>query len=186
MAADAFVREGRPDDAGAIAEIQTEAWRRVYGAALPAEVLDELTGAAAAERFAAHWRGSMDNPPTARHRLLVAVQPEDAADGRTGRVTGFASVGPAGDDDRWPRTDAEIYAFHVAPDRTRQGHGSRLVNAVADTLRDDAFTTAFIWVPDSDTVTARFLGSAGWSPDGARRELDMGAAFTMSRLHTAL
>lgn len=182
MAADAFVREGRPDDAGAIAGIQTAAWRCVYGTSVPAEVLDELTGDAAADRFAAHWRASMERPPTARHRLLVAVQPGDGE----ARVAGFASIGPAGDDDRWPRTDAELYAFHVAPGETRNGHGSRLVNAVADTLRDDSFTTVFVWVPDTDTVTARFLGSAGWSPDGARREIDMGAALTMSRLHTGL
>lgn len=186
VAADAFVREGRPDDAGAVARIQTRAWRHLYERALPAEVLDELTGEAAERRFAVHWRASMERPPTGRHRLLVAVQPAGDGGERAAEIAGFASIGPAGDDDRWPRTDAEVYEFHVAPDRTRQGHGSRLVNAVADTLRDDLFSTAFIWVPDDDTVTAAFLESAGWRPDGARRELDMGATLTMSRLHTAL
>ena len=186
MAADAFVREGRPDDAGAVARVQTRAWRRMYERDLPAPVLEELTGDAAERRFAEHWRESMERPPTGRHRLLVAVQPSGDGGDRTGEVAGFASIGPAGDDDRWPRTDAEVYELHVAPGHAREGHGSRLVNAVADTLRDDLFGTAFIWVPDSDTVTTGFLESAGWRPDGARRELDMGATITMSRLHTAL
>lgn len=187
MAADAFVREGRPDDAGDIAAIQLRAWRELYGPALPAEARGELDSTEAAARFAGHWRESMEAPPTVRHRLLVAVQPEDAAHGdRTAEIAGFAALGPAGDDDRWPRTDAEVYELHVAPGHARQGHGSRLLNAVADTLRDDAFTTAYIWVPDSDTVTAKFLESAGWRRDGAHREIDMGTPIAMSRLHTAL
>ena len=178
---DAFVREGRPEDSGAIAGIQVDAWRRLYGELLPADVLAELTGGEARERFAAHWRESVERPPTSRHRLLIAVQPDAAA-----QVAGFAAVGPSGDDDRWPRTDAEVYELHVAAGHARQGHGSRLINAVADTLRDDAFTTAYVWVPDGDEVTATFLESAGWRRDGARREIDMGATITMSRLHTAL
>lgn len=182
MAADAFVREGRPDDAADIAAIQLRAWRELYGSALPAEVRDELDGTEAAERFAGHWRESVERPPTSRHRLLVAVQPRD--DGA--EIAGFASLGPAGDDDRWPRTDAELYEFHVAPAHARQGHGSRLLNAAADTLRDDSFTTAYIWVPDDDTVTSKFLESAGWRRDGAHREIDMGAPIAMSRLHTTL
>jgi len=181
MGGDGFVREGRPEDAGAIAGIQVDAWRRLYGGLLPADVLAELTGEEATARFAAHWRESVERPPTARHRLLIAVQPED-----TERIAGFAAVGPAGDDDRWPRTDAEVYELHVAAEHARNGHGSRLINAVADTLRDDSFTTAFIWVPDGDTVTVKFLESAGWRADGAHREIDMGAAITMSRLHTGL
>ena len=187
MAADAFVREGRPDDAGDIAAIQLRAWRELYGSALPAEVRDELAGAEAAERFAEHWRESMERPPTSRHRLLVAVQPVDEAGGdRAAEVAGFASLGPAGDDDRWPRTDAELYEFHVAAVHARQGHGSRLINAAADTLRDDSFTTAYIWVPDDDTTTAKFLESAGWRPDGAHREIDLGAPIPMTRLHVGL
>lgn len=186
MAADAFVREGRPDDAGAIAGIQIRAWRGMYGEKLPAAVLDELTGTEAADRFAGHWKDSMERPPTARHRLLVAVQPVDADDDRTAEVTGFASIGPSGDDDRWPRTDAEVYELHVAPEHTRHGHGSRLINAIADTLRDDSFTTAHIWVPDSDTVTTEFLQSAGWRPDGAHREINIGTTITMTRLHAGL
>lgn len=183
MAADAFVREGRPDDAEYIAAIQLRTWRALYGSALPAEVRDELDSTEAAERFAGHWRESVERPPTSRHRLLVAVQPTDEGGAE---IAGFTSLGPAGDDDRWPRTDAELYEFHVAPAHARRGHGSRLINAAADTLRDDSFTTAYIWVPDDDTVTAEFLESAGWHRDGAHREIDMGAPIAMSRLHTAL
>lgn len=183
MTVDAFVREGRPDDATTIAELQVRTWRAVYADVVPATVLDELTGPQSVERFTEQWRASTQNPPSSRHRLLVAVQSgvHDAAG-----ITGFAAIGPAGDEDRWPGTDAEIYELHVAPEHVRQGHGGRLVNAAADTLRDDGFGTACIWIVDTDTVTRDFLTTAGWAADGARREIDLGSPVTMSRLHTAL
>ena len=62
-------------------------------------------------------------------RVLAAV-----TDSMPREVVGFVSAGPATDADRWPGTDAEIYEFRVAPDRTGQGHGGRLMHAAADTL----------------------------------------------------
>ena len=32
------------------------------------------------------------------------------------------------------------------------------------------------WLPETDTVSAAFLESAGWEPDGWARTLDTGAA----------
>lgn len=178
MTPDRFVREARPADAAAVARIQVLAWRTAYAGLVPDEVLEEVTSAAAEERWRDRWRESMQRPPTGRHRLLVA---DDAGD-----VAGFAAFGPATDPDRWPRTDAELYALHVDPDRTRRGHGSRLIHAVIDTLREDGFTTACTWVLEADTATADFLRSTGWAPDGARRALDMGPRIPTLRLHTMI
>jgi GNAT superfamily N-acetyltransferase len=101
-------------------------------------------------------------------------------------VVGFVSAGPATDADRWPGTDAEIYEFRVAPDRTGQGHGGRLMHAVADTLVGDGFRTVSIWVLEADVAVRRFLESAGWGTDGARGELDVGVSVPVVRLHTAI
>jgi GNAT superfamily N-acetyltransferase len=99
---------------------------------------------------------------------------------------GFASFGPAIDPGRWPGTDAELYELCVTQDQTGHGHGSRLLNAAAATMAEDGFTTACAWVLDQDTPARRFLESAGWAPDGARRSLDMGVPVPTTRLHTAL
>jgi ribosomal protein S18 acetylase RimI-like enzyme len=101
-------------------------------------------------------------------------------------VVGFVSAGPATDADRWPGTDAEIYELRVSPERTGEGHDSRLVHAAADTLVGDGFQTVSIWVLEADAGLQRFLESSGWAADGARGELDVGASVPVVRLHTAI
>jgi GNAT superfamily N-acetyltransferase len=64
-------------------------------------------------------------------------------------------------------------ALGVHPDRSHEGHGSRLVNASIDYLRADGFTTATVWLPDTDASLRGFLETAGWADDGARRRLDL-------------
>ena len=59
----------------------------------------------------------------------------------------------------------------IDPPARHLGHGSRLLNACADTLRADGFTTAAWWVLAGDDELRAFLGSAGWAPDGAHREI---------------
>ena len=72
-------------------------------------------------------------------------------------VAGFASVGPATDADRWPGTDAEVYELRISPERVGHGHGSRLVQAVADTLTEDGFHTISLWALEADTALRDFL-----------------------------
>ena len=58
------------------------------------------------------------------------------------RVGGFAVTGPAADPDFDPVADGEISELTVDPGEPGTGHGSRLVQACADTLRADRFTRA--------------------------------------------
>ena len=102
------------------------------------------------------------------------------------RWSGWCRPGRPTDGDRWPGTDAEIYEFRVQPDRIGQGHGSRLLQAAADTLVSDGFRTASTWVLQADLDVRRFLESAGWAADGARGELEVGVSVPVVRLHTRL
>jgi GNAT superfamily N-acetyltransferase len=183
-----FVRAARGSDAAGVARIQVECWRRDYTAVIPDDVLAELTSEEAAGRWQERWAEAIAKPPTSRHRVLVATAADPPpAGGRQERViAGFASVGPASDEDRWPATDGELYELHIAPGRTGQGHGGRLLNAVADTLAGDRFTQVSAWVLEADTALRQFLESAGWAADGARSQLDMGVRVPIVRLHTAL
>jgi ribosomal protein S18 acetylase RimI-like enzyme len=187
-----FVRAARESDAAEVARVQVECWRTGYAGIIPDEVLAELTSEEAAGRWRERWAEAIAKPPTSRHHVLVATTTDSAgqsvaAGTRPDRViAGFASAGPASDEDKWPATDAELYELHVAPGRTGQGHGGRLLHAVADTLAEDRFTQVSAWVLEADTAMRQFLETAGWAADGAHSHLDMGARVPIVRLHTAL
>lgn len=101
-------------------------------------------------------------------------------------LAGFAAAGPATDGDLWPGTDAELYELHMLPELTGQGHGGRLLHAVADTLAEDGFQTACTWALSADDTRLSFLEAAGWAPDGSHSNLDMGVKVHVVRLHTRL
>ena len=176
-----FVRPAREGDADDLARVQVASWRSGLAGIVPSALLTELTSEEAAAVWRDRWREAIASPPTSRHRVLTAVS---AALPR--EVVGFVSAGPATDADRWPGTDAEIYELRVSPERTGQGHDSRLVHAAADTLVGDGFQTVSIWVLEADAGLRRFLESAGWAADGARGELEVGVAVPVLRLHTAI
>lgn len=176
--ADVSVRVGWGDDAPGIAAVQVRVWRAAYADLLPADALAALD----AERMAAAWRASLVQPQDARNRVLVALE--------RNRIVGFAITGPATDPDSDPIADGEVSEFSVEPGERRKGHGSRLVQACADTLVADRFTRAVTWLSSTDDALREFLAGAGWAPDGAHRELDLHGDGTVLvkqvRLHTAL
>jgi GNAT superfamily N-acetyltransferase len=176
-----FVRPARAGDAASLARIQVASWRRGFAGIVPPALLAELTSEEAEQVWRDRWREAITNPPTSRHRVLAAVD-----GGPSREVAGFASAGPATDADRWPGTDGEVYELRIYPERTGQGHGSRLLHAVADTLIEGGFHTVSIWALEADTALRRFLEASGWAADGARAELDVGTSVPAVRLHTAI
>lgn len=176
-----FVRDARASDAPALARIQVASWRASLAGLVPDDVLAELSSPEAEEQFTRRWQDAITNPPTGRHRIHVATGPAPGSG-----PAGFAAAGPATDDDKWPGTDAELYELHVLPDAPDEGHGARLLHAVADTLAADGFRTACAWALSDDRPRLDFLESAGWAPDGAHSNLDMGAKVHVIRLHTTL
>lgn len=176
--ADVSVRVAWVVDAEQIARLQVRAWQQAYADVLPGELLESLD----IDAFAAQWRQTVASPTEARRRVLVAL------DRMT--VTGFALTAPADDPDADPAHDGQVAEFLIDPDRVGQGHGSRLLQACADTLRADKLHRATIWVMSSDDDLRRFLAEAGWGPDGAHRELDLtgdgSTTVKQVRLHTDL
>jgi ribosomal protein S18 acetylase RimI-like enzyme len=176
-----FVREARASDAPVLARVQVASWQATLGDLVPAEVLSELSDEAMVEQFGERWREAITSPPTSRHKVLVAY-----AAGAVAEPVGFASVGPATDEDRWPGTDGELYELHVLPEDRAGGHAGRLLHAAADTLAEDGFHTACAWVLAADADRLDFLTAAGWAPDGSKGNLDMGVKVPVLRLHTLL
>jgi GNAT superfamily N-acetyltransferase len=148
---------------------------------VPAEVLAELSTETSISQFTQQWDTSVTAPPTSRHRVLVAYLSPSS-----GELAGFASIGPATDEDRWPATDGEMYEFHLLPSHADGGHGGRLLHAAADMLASDGFGTACTWVLAEDSGRVDFFEAAGWAPDGSQSNLDMGVKVPVVRLHTLL
>ena len=81
-------------------------------------------------------RGDNRAPPvTGSHRVLVALS--------GGELVGFAAIGPS--EGAEPQV-GELVALVVAPASQRAGHGSRLLNAAADRLRQVGFEQVVVWV----------------------------------------
>lgn len=182
MSSAQFVRPARAADVETVVGLQVASWRSVYGELLPEEVTEGLSGEEAREQFREQWTVALESPPTSKHRLVVATD----EDGGVRTVVGFAAFGPAGDPDRWPAKDAEVFALHVDPERVREGHGSRLLNSCVDHLVEAGFGTVHVWVPEEDNALRSFFEASGWRADGARREIDMGRLLPMVRLHAAI
>lgn len=176
--ADASVRPASPEDAPAIARVQSAVWARVYGGVLPRAALEVAVGDAAV----ATWEQAIGLPPSPRHRVLVAVSGD--------AVAGFAALGPAEDPDLAEVAAGEIFALCVDPQREGAGHGSRLVNASADVMSGLGVAHLHVWLSPYETALRRFLEAAGWAADGAHRRLDLrgdGAVVVdQTRLATAL
>ncbi|MFI7060846.1 GNAT family N-acetyltransferase [Kribbella sp. NPDC050124] len=174
--AETSVRLALPAEANEIGEIQVASWRASYAGLLPVDVLADLNPA----QFAAQWRAALIAPGEARNRVMVALA------GRT--LVGFAAITPSDDPDADPQRDALIAELAIKPEATRAGHGSRLLNAVVDTVRADGFGRVTVWVNSTDDVLRAFYTEAGWGPDGAHRELDLygdeSVRIKQIRLHT--
>jgi GNAT superfamily N-acetyltransferase len=171
------VRLAWPAEAGAIAELQ----RRVWASELDADVAGAVLAGVTAAEMTDAWHQAISRPPQARFRVLVAVEQD--------RVVGYATTVPAEDPDLDQTQEGEVQEFAVDPPARHRGHGSRLLNACADTLRADGFTRARWWVVTRDDALRRFLTSAGWAADGSSREIgadDVAVRLRQVRLHTDL
>jgi GNAT superfamily N-acetyltransferase len=165
-----YVRPARSGEAGEIARIQLSTWRTAYRRLLPRHVLDGLELPWLTER----WRTAIEEPPSPRHRVLVAVEQAGSS-----FLVGFTASGPADEaalapgEAALPGDVAAVTELLVEPRWGRRGHGSRLLAASVDRWRGDGFTTAVAWAYERDEATRKFLTGAGWAPDGARRALDV-------------
>jgi GNAT superfamily N-acetyltransferase len=192
-----FVRPARPDDASGIARIQLSTWRTAYRRLLPRHVLDELNE----DWMAGHWARAIGEPPSDRHRVLVAVEQAEQQ-----HLVGFLASGPADEEALSPEealsaeeaaADPALPAFApevvavtdllVEPRWGRRGHGSRLLAAGVEHWYSDGFDTALAWAYQDDAATLKFLASAGWAPDGAARALDVDdRLIPQVRLHVSI
>ena len=168
------VRPAQVADVPEIARIQLATWSIAYGRFLPQTVLARFT----IEDGIAQWTAAVTEPPTPMHRVLVAYEHETAV--------GFVAFGPSDDEDSRDDTGT-IVTMLVEPRWGRRGHGSRMLAAATDLLREDGLTHLTAWVYDRDPASREFYVSAGWETDGVARILDADSVEIREvRLHTDL
>ena len=155
--ADASVRRARPNDAPAVGLVQALVFREAYAGRVP----DDVVALFEPDAFARSWRESLSAPPEGVHRLMVAC----AGD----QVVGLTAIGPSQDPDAGAAT-GEVTVLGVHPDARRQGHGSRLLNAAVDLLREAGADAVSLWVLADDEPVRAFLAASGFAPDGAYRD----------------
>jgi GNAT superfamily N-acetyltransferase len=158
---DVSVRPAVAGDEVPIARVQLAAWRASHTAVFGDAALDLIDPLAVEEG----WRAAITAPPGPGYRVLVAL---DAA-----TVVGFAAVAPV-DGPEGQAPGGVLVALEVEPRAQRGGHGSRLLAAVVDLLREDGADQLHTWVLDGDEARARFLGESGLGPDDVVREVVTG------------
>lgn len=169
--ADASVRPARSADVAEIVRVQIETWRTAYVGFVPAEALAGVT----AELAHGQWSVAVEDPPTPRHRVLVAQERDT--------IVGFVAAEPDPDEP----AEAIISTMLVEPRWGRRGNGSRLLAAAVDLAREDGTQRLTTWVIERDLASVGFYESAGWSRDGWVRTLDAeGTPVHEVRMHTAL
>lgn len=164
----AEVRAAVAGDAAEIARIQRVTWRTAYADLLGEKALARLDAPESEER----WASAITHPDTT---IQLATE------GRF--VVGFCVAGPAPDSDV-ARASGELPAdagrtgliatILVEPRWGRRGHGSRLLAATVEELRQRGAERGVTWVAESDPASLSFFRRAGWRPDGTVRTLDTG------------
>jgi GNAT superfamily N-acetyltransferase len=148
--ADVSVRPAIERDAAELARIQHASWAQTIAEPLGADTLESLDLDAMAEQ----WRTAITTPPGPGFSVLTALAAQ--------QVVGFCAVSPE-----------LIVAFEVDPLHQREGHGSRLLSAAVDRLRQDGANSANVWLPRDAQAKQQFFASAGFGEAGRIRHLQV-------------
>jgi GNAT superfamily N-acetyltransferase len=157
----AQVRAATPDDVDEIIRIQAGTWRVAYAEWVPEAALDQLTGPAARQAWAAAVTTGQG------HHVLVATEGD--------WVVGFCAAAPVDADEVGVSPDhAQIVTLLVEPRWGRRGHGRRLLGAAFEEVARDGAHRGIAWLPEQDVASRACYDRIGWDPDGMVRTLDAG------------
>ncbi|MEO6822401.1 MAG: GNAT family N-acetyltransferase [Candidatus Nanopelagicales bacterium] len=159
----AEVRAAVAEDAEGVARVHVTAWQAAYHGVLAQDYLDNLQW----EKRYEFWSRELVEPGNRRTRTWVL------AEGAT--VLGFASIGPARDDDRqWPGA-WELYAIYLLPEHWHRGWGRALTRQALDDLPPDVVDVSLWVLSENEAARAfyerlRFIayGPPRWATVGGR------------------
>lgn len=142
-----IVRPARIEDAEGIGWVSVTAWRETYAGIMP----DDYLAALSIEQRQTLFRGRIQDLPE-RQAIFVAL--DDAA-----RVVGFGVCAPTREAELG--TDGEIFAINIVEAAKRQGLGAKLMSAMAESLAQNGFARAGLWVIEANAPARRFYEALG-------------------------
>jgi GNAT superfamily N-acetyltransferase len=151
------IRRATVDDAPALARVQVRTWFHAY-----ADYVDpDDLAAFPVGRQEPRWRELLAGPVT------TWVWDQDGA------IAGFASIGPARDEDADPGT-CELYAIYVDPPAQGAGVGGKLLERAVTGMREAGYAEAVLWTFARNDHARAFYAGAGWRLDRGpdKREQD--------------
>lgn len=172
VSADDFVRPAIVSDVEPIGQIHCQTMLASLKAALEGDVPQEIAEQITPANLTPGWSQALTAPPSPAYRVLTAISQT--------RVVGFAALAPAdqelgsGAPDEPAPVVAEILALEVPEEAGRRGHGSRLLAACADLVKEQHATELQVWIAVGDEARTRFYSSAGFAPRGLQRTLAAG------------
>ena len=170
------LRPATPDDAPELAGVHVAAWRAGYRGIVPDAYLEGFTV----------QRG------TARLRKFLSAEAAAGESGRTyaaeheGRLVGLLTLGGCRDADAEPGTDGEIWGIYIAPQYWRRGVGRFLCGHAERLLASLGCTVVRLWVLEANHRARRFYEAMEFAPDGATKEVQLGARLQAVRYRKTL
>lgn len=158
-----LIRAAVADDAEALTDLHLDVWEEAYAGLMPDEVFVERRSQRAAR--VDRWRTNIATGPIS----TLVVEGDEP-----GRLLGFASSGPARDDDPELPT-LELSALYVRAGRYGTGLGHQLLEtAIGD-------SAAYLWVLDGNQRATAFYERQGFRFDGETKVDPVGTERRMLR-----
>jgi ribosomal protein S18 acetylase RimI-like enzyme len=154
-----MIQKAQVADAEKIAEVHVESWRTTYAGQFPDEYLAALSVPARTEI----WRELLE-----KHQAHVSLFVEN------GVVAGFVSSGKSRDQDSTSQGAGEIYAIYLKAEHQGRGLGRQLWNAAISSLKEQGFSSAVVWVLDTNLPARDFYKKMGCQLDGATKAESIG------------
>lgn len=155
-----LIRPAIPSDSEGIAKVHTRSWQGAYRGILPDDWLDGLQWQDRKER----WDRQL--PPRELSAIYVATNSQN-------EIVGFASIGPARDEDLDSNEFFELYAIYLSPDIWREGVGSALLTEIVKQIPPHIKQLA-LWVLKENLPGRTFYESQSFVADGATKMADIG------------
>ncbi|WP_026817921.1 GNAT family N-acetyltransferase [Arthrobacter castelli] len=161
------IRPPGPADARELAEVHIAAWRAAYRGVMSDEFLDGID----VERRESGWRLQIEDPREGTAYLVAETASRIAGFVIVGPPVGDADAGSSADDGASPANRVgQLYAINLHPDLWARGIGTLLLRAAEDRLRGLGYTSAYLWVEQSNERAIAFYIGAGWAADGGTKE----------------
>lgn len=156
------IRPARFDDAEALSAVHVHSWQAAYVGLMPQDYLDSLCVARRVEL----WNRILAASEWPCSGTLVAEL--------DGKVVAFVTILRTRDDDDDSSKVGEIGSIYALPEVWGRGIGRALMKAAIARLTDAGYSSATLWVLDTNARARRFYEAGAWRPDGAAKHDDRG------------